>query len=187
MGLLSLILIGIGLSFDTFAVSVSTGLIVDKISFRQAIRFALILALFQSMMPAIGWVTGTTLKDSVVAFDHWIAFILLSILGLKMIYDSMAFDTDNNRPNPLRFSVATGIGLATSIDALVVGFSFGLLEVQIITAVVIIGGITFLAAMLGMLFGKKIGMRFGKKMEILGGLVLIGLGTKILLEHLFFN
>jgi putative Mn2+ efflux pump MntP len=184
MEILSLILIGIGLSLDTFAVSVSTGLIVDKIIFRQAVRFAVILALFQTTMPALGWAVGSSLKNSVSAFDHWIAFGLLSVLGLKMIYDSLAPESENRQPNPLRFSIASGIALATSIDALFVGFSFGLLEVNIFVAVTIIGGITFLAAMLGMLFGKKIGNRFGKKMEIFGGLVLIGLGIKILLEHI---
>ncbi|MFZ4401510.1 MAG: manganese efflux pump MntP family protein [Bacteroidales bacterium] len=183
MDYISLILIAIGLSFDTFAVSVSTGLILKKIKFQQALKVAFVLAFLQSLMPLIGWFAGKQISQYIGKFDHWIAFVLLSILGVKMIIESFKNDDNNKNFNPLKFNVLLGMGIATSIDALVVGISFAFLDTNIWIAILFIGVVTFLFAMLGMLFGKKIGSKFGKRIEVLGGFILIAIGLKILLGH----
>lgn len=185
MDIISLIIIAIGLSFDSFAVSVSCGLIVKEIKFNQAFRFSLPLAVLQALMPVIGWFAGKLIREYIIDFDHWVAFLLLSIIGFKMIIDSRKKECDKTI-NPLNFWVNIGMGIATSIDALIVGVSFALFELNIILTVLIIGSITFIAAMLGVLFGKKTGIIFGKRMEITGGILLILIGCKIVIEHLYF-
>ncbi len=184
MQLLTTFLIAIGLSFDTFAVSVSSGLILKKIDFFNATKIAVTLAIFQAAMPLIGWLAGSQIKDYAASVDHWIAFGILSILGSKMIYESFKNDPEDRSFNPLNIKVMIGMAIATSIDALIVGFSFALLNYKILISVGIIGAVTYIVAMLGMLFGKKIGTRMGRRMEILGGVMLILIGLKILIEHL---
>ena len=184
MELLTIIFIAIGLSFDTFAVSVSSGLILKKIDFINATKIAITLAVFQAAMPLIGWLAGSGMKNYAENFDHWIAFGILALLGGKMIYESFKTDPEDRNFNPLDFKVMIGMAIATSIDALVVGFSFALLNYKILVSVGIIGFITYVVAMLGMLFGKKIGARMGRRMEILGGVMLFLIGLKILIEHL---
>jgi manganese efflux pump family protein len=183
MQIWELFLIAIGLSFDTFAVSVSTGLTVSHIKFFPAVKIALILAIFQSMMPFIGWVGGMQIQKYIIDYDHWIAFGLLSVLGTKMIIESFK-NAEEKKFNPLLLSVIIVMAIATSIDALVVGISFAFINTNIYIAMLIIGAITFLVAMLGMLLGKNVNSKFGKRAEILGGLILIGIGIKILLNHL---
>jgi putative Mn2+ efflux pump MntP len=184
MEILTIILIAFSLSFDTFAVSVSSGLILRKIDFFNATKIAITLAVFQALMPLIGWLAGSGIKDYAQSADHWIAFGILGLLGGKMIYESFQTDPENRNFNPLDFKVMIGMAVATSIDALVVGFSFALLDFKILISVGIIGVVTYIVAMLGMLFGKKIGSRMGRRMEMLGGLMLILIGLKILIEHL---
>jgi manganese efflux pump family protein len=184
MDILTLCLIGIGLSFDTFAVSVSTGLVISHIRFLQGVRVATVLALFQALMPFIGWFLGKQVAQSMIEYDHWIAFGLLALLGFKMIYESLKKEEEKKNFNPLQYTVLIGIAIATSIDALVVGVSFAFINLNIVWSVFVIGVITFLVAMLGMLFGKKVGSRFGQRMEIVGGLILLGIGVKILLSHI---
>ncbi|MDO9511316.1 MAG: manganese efflux pump MntP family protein [Bacteroidales bacterium] len=184
MGLFFIILLAIGLSFDTFAVSVSSGLVMKRITFFNATKIAFSLAVFQAGLPILGWFLGSEFKEYLAIYDHWIAFILLAILGLKMIYESITATETEMRFNPLNFWMLMGLSLATSIDALVVGFSFAFIEIHILLAAFIIGIITFIASMLGILLGKKTGSKFGKQMELVGGLILIALGTKILIEHL---
>ena len=183
MGLIPLLFLSIGLSFDTFAVSIGCGIIEKEIKFFQAARIAIFFAIFQAIMPLLGWLLGYTIKDYIITIDHWLAFILLSIVGGKMIIESFKADEEKTI-NPRRLKVILVMSLATTIDAFVVGITFAFLNVNLMLSSFIIGMITFLAAMLGMLFGKNIGAHFGKKMEIVGGLILIGLGIKILLEHL---
>ncbi|MCX6258391.1 MAG: manganese efflux pump MntP family protein [Bacteroidia bacterium] len=185
MHYLTIIFIAIGLSFDSFAVSVSSGLIKKDILFRHAVRIAFSLAFFQALMPLIGWFAGSGIKESVKSVDHWIAFTLLGLLGIKMIYESLRKEKKPSTKDPLNSYYLLGISLATSIDALVVGFSFAFLDFPIIISVLIIGIITFIISMLGILAGKKTGSQFGRKMEILGGIILIATGLKILLEHLY--
>jgi manganese efflux pump family protein len=178
-----LLLIAIGLSFDTFAVSVSTGLTVSHIKFWQAIRIAIVLAIFQSFMPLLGWLGGTQIERYISNYDHWIAFGLLSILGIKMTVETFK-NTEEKKFNPLLLSVLVVMAIATSIDALVVGISFALLNTNIYFAISIIGSVTFLVSMIGMSLGKNVNGKFGKKAQIIGGLILIGIGLKILLSHL---
>ncbi len=184
MELLTILLIAIGLSFDTFAVSVSSGLILRKIEFLDACKIAVTLAVFQALMPVLGWLAGSGIKDYAEDFDHWIAFGILSLLGGKMIYESFNTDPEDRSFNPLDIKIMIGMAIATSIDALIVGFSFALLNYKILLSVGIIGVVTYIVAMLGMLFGKKIGARMGRRMEMLGGVMLIIIGLKILIEHL---
>lgn len=181
--LAELILIAIGLSFDTFAVSISTGLAINQLKFQQGVRIALVLAVFQGMMPFLGWLGGRQIAHYVEDYDHWVAFALLGALGLKMVVDAFSKEEEKSF-NPLVISVLIGMAIATSIDALVVGVTLAFINVNIYLAIGIIGFVTFLASMLGMLLGKNVQGHFGKKVEILGGLILLGIGTKILFEHL---
>jgi manganese efflux pump family protein len=183
MGIFSLILLSIGLSFDTFAVSLGIGLIENDIKFLQATRISAYFGFFQAIMPILGWCLGYLVKDYIIQIDHWLAFILLLFIGSKMIYESFS-KSKEEKFNPHDIKVILLMSLATTIDAFVIGITFAFLNVNLINAFFIIGFITFIIAMLGMLFGKKIGIQFGKKMEILGGGILILIGLKILLEHL---
>ena len=183
MSFIYIFFIAIGLTFDTFAVSISTGLIVSKIHFWQAFRVAFVLAIVQALMPIAGWFAGIQVKDIISDYDHWVAVSLLSILGVKMIFEAYKTEDEEKPRNPLKPVVLLGMAVATSIDALIVGISFGFLSVNITYAASIIGIVTFLVAMIGMLIGKKAGNFFGKKMEIIGGIILILIGLKILFEH----
>ncbi len=180
-----IIILAIGLSFDTFAVSVSTGLAVPHINFWRASRVALVLGFFQGVMPLIGYFFGSQIQPLIANWDHWVAFGLLTLLGVKMIGESFSAPdkTDTSR-NPLAWIVLIWMAIATSIDALAVGFSFAFLEVSLLTATLTIGFVTYLAGMLGMLAGKSTGPRLGKRMEIIGGLILICIGIKILSTHI---
>lgn len=186
MDFLTLLIISFSLTLDTFAVSVTTGLIINHIKFRSATRIALILAMVQALMPLIGWLVGSLVKNLIMDFDHWIAFGLLTLLGIKMIWEGMKHPDERQDFNPSKFSVLLGMAIATSIDALIVGVSFGLVETNITLAVIMIGAMTYIVAMLGMLFGKLAGSLLGQRMEIVGGLCLIGIGVKILLEHFYW-
>jgi manganese efflux pump family protein len=187
MGILTILLIAFGLSFDTFAVSVSSGLILRKISFFNAMKIAFVLAFFQGLMPLIGWFIGSGVKKYMMAYDHWIAFILLASLGIKMIYESFRSEEDRQPPNPMRLAVMVSMAIATSIDALIVGLSFAFFEIRIIITVFLIGAVTFIVSMLGILFGKKAGAHLGPRMEIAGGLILIAIGLQIFIEHQFLS
>ncbi len=183
MDFITLLLIAISLSFDTFAVSVSTGLAKSSIRFWQGVKVSLIFAVFQAFMPLAGWFAGSQVVSQIQDFDHWIAFGLLAALGLKMIFESFQKNDQPFGYNPLKISVLLAMAVATSIDALVVGVSFAFFEIKIFRAILVIGSVTFLVAMIGMLFGKHAGGWFGKKIEIVGGSILIGIGIKILIEH----
>jgi len=182
MDLITLFLLSIGLCFDTFAVSVSSGLLRKEIVFWQAVRIAFFLAIFQAAMPVLGWLGGITIKEWIESYDHWVALGILSILGIKMLVESFKKDEEKNI-NPLDIKVIISMALATSIDAFAVGISFAIIEVNMLLAFIIIGSVTFITSMLGILFGKKTGSHFGQKMEIIGGLILIAIGIKIVVEH----
>jgi putative Mn2+ efflux pump MntP len=179
----TLVLLGIGLSFDTFAVSVTCGLIDDRMKFRQAARISIFFALFQAIMPVLGYFLGYNVKDYIVFIDHWIAFGLLGLLGVKMIWESTK-NAEEKCFNPHRLKTILTLSLATTIDAFIVGVSLAFAQVNMFQASFIIGFVTFIAAMLGMLFGKNIGGKLGQRMEIVGGIILILIGAKILYEHL---
>jgi putative Mn2+ efflux pump MntP len=183
--LMLFLLIGTGLSFDSFAVSVSCGLVKKQISFREAVPVALSLALFQALFPVMGWYAGMKLHGYIETFDHWVAFIFLAFIGLRMMLESRRPESPNIFKS-LSFRVVLGLSVTTSIDALVVGVSFGVLEMSIFYPVVIIGLITFMASMLGMLCGKSIPSKHSRYSYLLGGFVLMAIGFKILVEHLWF-
>jgi len=187
MEILTVILLAIGLSFDSFAVSVCSGLNLPHIRFIQAAKIAIFLALFQACMPLIGWLLGNSMKTLIEPVDHWIAFGLLSLIGGKMIIESFMNSESREIKNPLHIRVILLLSLATSIDALAVGFSFSTLIEKILVPVFIIGLVTFIASMLGILLGKKTGPTFNRYAEIMGGLILIIIGTKILIEHFSGN
>lgn len=187
MDIITVVLLAIGLSFDSFAVSVCSGLNLPQIRFYQAAKIAIFLAVFQALMPLIGWLLGNSIRSLIEPVDHWIAFGLLSLIGGKMIIESFINSEVREIKNPLHIKVILMLSLATSIDALAVGFSFATFLDKIMLAVIIIGSVTFIASMLGILLGKKTGPKVSQYAEILGGLILIFIGSKILIEHLFLN
>lgn len=191
MDYLSLFFIAFGLSMDSFAVSVSSGLMLPAIRFGKATIIAFSLAFFQGLMPFIGFLLGVSLLDFLKPIDHWVAFVLLSILSVKMLVESFKHEDERTTFNPLNPAILLTMSVATSIDALIVGMTLALIDfsgtyfwLSILIPVVIIGSVTFIMSMLGILFGKKVGIRFGKKMEMIGGIVLFLIGARILIEHL---
>ncbi len=184
MELITIFFIAIGLSLDSFAVSITNGLILPKIKFFDAVKISLSLAFFQGIFPLIGWIIGSKISYYFRDIDHWIAFVILAALGTKMITESLKESDLPKDYNPLKLKVMVSISIATSIDALIVGLGLGLFETNIFYTCFIIGFITFFFGMLGTLIGKKTGDRFGQKMETIGGIILILIGLKILIEHL---
>ena len=183
MNLLSLALIGVGLSIDSLAASITTGACAKKIKIRHVLKIASFMAFFQGVMPLLGWLIGSSFKRIIEDYDHWVAFSLLLVIGGKLIYDGIKNIDEGVCTNATKNIVLMGMALATSIDALVVGVGFGVIEVNIWLAMLIIGVTTFVFSSVGVYVGKKIGNKINKGIEIFGGLVLIGLGVKILLEH----
>ena len=183
MKLLELVLLGIGLAMDAFAVSICKGLSMKKMSWKNAIIIALYFGIFQAVMPLIGYLLGTTFESFVTSIDHWIAFILLSLIGGNMIKE--AFDSeDENKNDKVDFKTMIVLAVATSIDALAVGITFAFFDVNLPLAISIIGIITFCISMFGVKIGNKFGDKYQNKAEFTGGLILIILGIKILIEHL---
>ncbi|MCX7861774.1 MAG: manganese efflux pump MntP family protein [Bacteroidales bacterium] len=183
MEFLIVFLIAISLSIDTFAISIASGLAYQEIKFFEACKIAITLAFFQTMMPLAGWAFGEQIKPYIEHIDHWIAFALLLLLGLKMIRESFKIK-EQKTFNPLHPLTLLTIAIATSIDALAVGFTFSIIYVPIFIATIFIGFVTYLASMLGILIGKKILIKNTAWVDILGGIILIGIGSKILIEHL---
>lgn len=186
MDLLTVSILALGLSMDSFAVSISCGLAERKISFQHAVKIAFSLAFFQGLLPLLGWFLGSEIKYFVEHFDHWIAFALLSYLGGRMIFESLDKENTQGMGNVYSWQNILTLSIATSIDAMIVGFSYALASPgDLLWGAVIIGAVTFFFSMLGIRIGKDVGNRFGKRMELLGGIVLLAIGFKILLEHLF--
>ena len=175
--------IAAGLCFDTFAVSLSLGVVRSQILFRQAIRVAFVLAIFQGGLTVAGFFLGSFFSDALKAVDHWVALGLLSALGIKMIIEGFKKE-EKREVDYTKLMVLITIALGTSIDAFAVGISFALLDVQIWIAGIIIGTVTFLASMIAIRIGKSAGERLGQKVEIIGGSILIAIGIKIFLEHI---
>jgi putative Mn2+ efflux pump MntP len=190
MGFLSLVLVAIALSMDSFAVSTALGISSCKVSIKQTLRVALFLSVTQAIFPLLGWLTGETFSIYIREFDHWIAFVLLVIIGGQMIYEG--FDNDGNKEDNKKQKCLSSrnlllMGIATSIDAFIVGVSFAFLEVNIILATAMIFVVTMIFTYIGFSFSARIGNKCGKYSEIFGGLVLMAIGAKVLIEHLFFH
>ena len=186
MGLLELILIAVGLSMDAFAVAVCKGLNMTKINYRHGLVIALFFGVFQALMPLLGWLLGTRLADYITAYDHWVAFFLLAFIGGKMLWDALHEEqSDDKCADKLDIKELFVLAVATSIDALAVGITFALLpDTNIALSVCLIGAITFALSFLGVVIGNKFGSRYEKKAQLAGGVILVLIGLKILLEHL---
>ena len=179
MLVIEIILIAVGLSMDAFAVAISKGLSIKK-SYKQSLVIGLYFGIFQALMPLIGYFLGFSFESIVTRIDHYIAFTLLIIIGLSMILESNEDDIDNK----IDFKTMLILSIATSIDALAIGVTFAFLKVNIVLAIFIIGIITFVICMFGVLIGNKFGKFLKNKAQIFGGIILILTGIKILLEHL---
>ncbi len=183
MELFEIIVIAIGLAMDAFAVSVCKGLSMKKIDWKKAIIIAVYFGAFQALMPVLGYFLGSSFSAFVQKVDHWIAFILLSIIGVNMIKESTDDEVEKRNDN-VDFKTMVVLAIATSIDALAVGVTFAFFEVNILLAISIIGMITFILSIFGVIIGNKFGDKFQNKAELAGGIILIIIGLKILLEHL---
>lgn len=185
MDLIELFLIAVGLSMDAFAVSVCKGLAMPKCTFKKAAIVGLWFGGFQALMPAIVYILGAQFQEAIASIDHWIAFVLLALIGGNMIHE--ALDNDEEEADAsLDVKTMFLLAVATSIDALAIGITFAFLKVNIIPAVCFIGIVTFIISFAGVKIGNVFGARYKNKAEIVGGIILILLGLKILLEHLGF-
>ena len=183
MGLLELFILAVGLSMDAFAVSVCKGLAMPKITVKKAAVVGIWFGGFQALMPALGYLLGSQFKDSITAIDHWIAFILLGIIGGNMIREACSGECEKENDS-LDIKTMFLLAVATSIDALAVGITFAFLKVNIAAAVSFIGITTFIISAAGVKIGNIFGTKYKSKAELAGGIILILLGLKILLEHL---
>ena len=184
MDYFTILAVALGLSFDTFAVSLSYGVVRNGILFRQASGVAIVLAFFQGGLTVAGYFLGSVISSALKATDHWIALGLLGFLGIKMIFEGFKKTGTAESRDLNKTLVLLTIALGTSIDAFAVGISFAILNVKIWSSGIIIGIVTFLASMTAIRIGKSAGERLGNKVEILGGIILVGIGVKIFLEHL---
>ena len=183
MGLIELFLIAVGLSMDAFAVSVCKGLAMPKCTFKKAAIVGLWFGGFQALMPAIGYILGAQFQEAIASIDHWIAFVLLALIGGNMIHE--ALDNDEEEADAsLDVKTMFLLAVATSIDALAIGITFAFLQVRLAPSVTVIGCITFGFTIAGVFIGNVFGSKIKDKATLIGGLILIGIGVKILLEHL---
>ena len=194
MSLIELFVIAVGLSMDAFAVAICKGLSLRKVSLKECAKVGLYFGGFQGGMPLIGFILGVHFKDYIVSIDHWIAFILLSFIGINMIRESREKEDENvvedlaevavGEENELGFKNMIMLSIATSIDAFAVGVTFAFLQVDIVPAVSFIGIVTFVLSMIGVKVGNIFGVKYKSKSELVGGAILILMGIKILIEHL---
>ena len=186
--IITLLLMGVGLAMDAFAVSICKGLSMKKVKWQHSVVIGLFFGGFQALMPFIGWLLGSQFEQYITKIDHWIAFILLGIIGGKMLYEAIKGDEEEcdccKNMEKLDLKELFILAIATSIDALAVGITFAFLKYPVVKAVTIIGVVTFVISLAGVYIGNFFGSRFKKKAEIAGGVILIGIGLKILLEHL---
>lgn len=186
MGIVELFLIGVGLSMDAFAVAICKGLNMKKVNKLQCFVIALFFGGFQALMPLIGWALGRQFEGYITSIDHWIAFVLLVLIGGNMIREAFGEEEEEvcREESRLDIKELTVLAVATSIDALAVGITFAFLQVNIIPAVTLIGVTTFVISAIGVFIGNIFGSRYKEKAEIAGGVILIVIGIKILLEHM---
>ncbi len=198
MDIVSVLFIAAALAMDAFSVSITSGMVLKKVKMSASSKIGLFFGVFQFVMPCIGYFLGSAFASLITSFDHWIAFILLGFIGGKMLYEAIKDDEkeEENIKNPLDNKLLTMLAIATSIDALAVGVTFATMGMQVVSPCTfsqlallqsagIIGVVAFLISVIGVHIGGKCGNLFGNKAEILGGIVLIGIGVKILIEHLF--
>lgn len=184
MTFIELLAIAVGLAMDAFAVSVSNGMSIPDLRFKDALKFGIFFGFFQMLMPYLGWLAGRLFSDYITAFDHWIAFILLGYIGIKMIIDAKHCEEASGST---KFKVLLILAIATSIDALAAGVTFAFMPGNIYYYVGVIGIITFALSTFGALIGKRAGCALGSRAQLVGGALLVIMGLKILVEHLFFS
>ncbi|MDP9397068.1 MAG: manganese efflux pump MntP family protein [Actinomycetota bacterium] len=184
MSLLTLLLIALGVSADAFAVAIGKGLAMRRLDGREALSIAVAFGVFQAIMPLLGWLLGSQLAQYITAFDHWVAFALLAVVGGRMLREAVTPDDDDQVQRRLTWRELLVLALATSVDALAVGISFAFVDVDVLAAVTLIGAITLVVSLGGVLVGHRAGSRVRGPAEVLGGLLLIGIGVKIPLSHL---
>lgn len=185
MDLLTPLLLGIGLSMDCFAVSLAIGTTTKTRLLYAAAIIALCFGIFQAGMTILGWFAGGSLIDLIAGFDHWVAFILLSVIGGKMIWEGVKGTDDDSEMEVIRIIPVLILSIATSIDALAVGVTFGVLGSEIIVPALIIGLVALSLSFAGVMLGERLEEIVGNKMEIAGGIILVAIGIKVLVEHLF--
>lgn len=186
MNILTIVVIAVGLAMDAFAVSVAAGAAQKELKVAHALRMAFFFGAFQAVMPLLGWLAGLSFKDAIAAYDHWVAFGLLLIIGGKMIYESFKLKgVEKKGADVSSLMVVLVLAVATSIDALAVGVTLSLITEHVAVAVIVIGVITFVLSYVGCWLGGKVGHLFENRIEIVGGVILIGIGVKILLQHTF--
>ena len=183
MSLFTILTLSVGLAMDAFAVSICKGLAMKSMSWKKAIIIGGYFGFFQGLMPLIGYLLGSTFKDYITSVDHWIAFGLLLLIGFSMIKEALSKEEENVNDS-VSFRVMIVLAIATSIDALAIGVTFALVDAPLLLAILSIGIITFFLSILGVKIGNVFGIRYKAKAELAGGIVLILLGFKILLEHL---
>ena len=183
MGFVELIILSVGLAMDAFAVSICKGLSMKKMVWKNAVIIGLYFGIFQAFMPGIGYLLGVNFQNKIASIDHWIAFILLVIIGMNMIKEALSKENDVS-DDSIQLKDMLVLAIATSIDALAVGITFAFLKTNILLAISLIGSITFIISIIGVKVGNLFGNKYEKKAEFAGGVILILLGTKILLEHL---
>ncbi|MCE1188354.1 MAG: manganese efflux pump MntP family protein [Ignavibacteria bacterium] len=184
MSFTEVILLALSLALDAFAVSISCGSNGSLRGRRESVRLAFHFGIFQALMPVIGWFVGYSIKDFVIAYDHWLALVMLSAIGAKMLYEAFTRSEEEIPMNAAKGWTMVSLSVATSIDALIVGVTLAFLRINVYYPAVIIGIITSILSLIGIKLGRKLNERFGKIMEFVGGIVLILLGVKILLEHI---
>ena len=180
----TLVVVAFGLSADAFAVTIGKGLQLRRLDLRTTVMVSATFGAFHLVVPLLGWLAGSTFAEAVAGVDHWIAFGLLLLIGLKMIKEALSAHADEERVESIRWRELLLLGLATSIDALAVGVSFSLLDVDIVRAAVLIGVVAAGVSALGLALGRTVGRRFRAPAEVVGGLVLIAIGVKVLVDHL---
>ena len=186
MGLIELICIAVGLSMDAFAVAICKGLSLRKCTWQKQGIVGLYFGVFQAGMPLLGYLLGMQFKEMITSIDHWIAFILLALIGANMIKEALSSDDDECQDDSLRLGDLIMLSIATSIDALAVGITFAFFNVSLLLSVSMIGIITFIICVIGVKVGNVFGEKYKSKAELAGGLILIVMGAKILIDHLFF-
>ena len=185
MDLLTIILISIALAMDAFSVSITKGFTVKNITTMETLWFGIFFGGFQALMPVLGWIAGIQLEHFISSIAPWVAFIILSAIGFKMIYESLTSDEEEKlKKAKFSFKELTLLAVATSIDAFAVGVTFAILNTPILVPIILIGLTAFIFSEIGIVIGKKLGQFFGDKFEIIGGIVLVFLGLKILLDGL---
>lgn len=184
MDFLTLFGIAVALAMDAFAVALGTSLSLPRLTGRHLFRFGFHFGLFQALMPIIGWLAGLSIRHYIEAFDHWLAFVLLALVGGKMLWEAFHPDIEDvSAKDPTRGWSLVMLSVATSIDALAVGLTLSMLGLSIWTPALVIGLTAGILTLTGMILGRRLGQHWGSRVEILGGLILIGIGLKILLEH----